>query len=93
MKELRKFGVGMVLAGQSFEHFSDDLQMSASVKLVLGCPERFLEPTRRRLRLRTVEQDGRKSNPLSTIRPRQTAFAAVAMPGENRPIAEIPPRG
>jgi len=89
VKELRKFGVGMILAGQSFEHFSDDLLMSASVKLVLGCPEMFLEPTRRRLGLAMAEQDGRKVNPLSTIRPRQTAFAGVAMAGENRPIAEI----
>ncbi len=89
VKELRKFGVGMVLAGQSFEHFSDDLLMSASVKLVLGCPEMFLEPTRRRLGLPMAEQDGRKINPLSTIRPRQTAFAGVTMAGENQPIAEI----
>ena len=89
VKELRKFGVGMVLAGQSFEHFSDDLLMSASVKLVLGCPEMFLDQTRRRLGLPMVEQDGRKVNPLSVIRPRQTAFAGVAMAGENQPIAEI----
>ena len=89
VKELRKFGVGMILAGQSFEHFSDDLLMSASVKLVLGCPEMFLEPTRRRLGLPMAEQDGRKVNPLGTIRPRQTAFAGVAMAEENRPIAEI----
>ena len=89
VKELRKFGVGMVLAGQSFEHFSDDLLMSASVKLVLGCPEMFMDQTRRRLGLPMAEQDGRKVNPLGTIRPRQTAFAGVAMAGENRPIAEI----
>ena len=89
VKELHKFGVGMVLAGQSFEHFSDDLLLSACVKLVLGCPEMFLEPTRRRLGLPMAEQDGRKVNPLGTIRPRQTAFAGVALAGENRPIAEI----
>jgi len=32
VKETRKFGVGMVLAGQSFEHFSNDLLTSASVR-------------------------------------------------------------
>lgn len=89
VKEMRKFGVGMILAGQSFEHFSDDLLMSASVKLVLGCPEMFQDQTRRRLGLPMAERDGRKVNPLSTIRPRQTAFAGVAMAGESRPIAEI----
>jgi len=89
VKELRKFGVGMVLAGQSFEHFSDDLLMSASVKLVLGCPEMFLDQTRRRLGLPMVEQDGRKVNPLGAIHPRQTAFAGVALAGENRPTAGI----
>ena len=63
--------------------------MSASVKLVLGCPEMFLDQTRRRLGLPMVEQDGRRVNPLGTTRPRQTTFAGVAMAGENRPIAEI----
>jgi hypothetical protein len=74
--------------------FQDDapdmaIRRRSSVKLVLGCPETFLEPTRRRLRLPTVKRDGRKSSPLSAIRPRRTAFAGVTMAGENRPIAEI----
>ena len=89
VKETRKFGVGMVLAGQSFEHFSNDLLTSASVKLVLGCPEMFLDQTRRRLGLPLVEQDKRKINPLSTIRPRQTAFAGVTMAGENGAVSAI----
>ena len=89
VKETRKFGVGMVLAGQSFEHFSNDLLTSASVRLVLGCPEMFLEQTRRRLGLPLVEQGKRKINPLSTIRPRQTAFAGVTKAGENGVIGAI----
>ena len=89
VKETRKFGVGMILAGQSFEHFSDDLLTSAAVKLVLGCPEMFLEQTRRRLGLPMVVHGQGKINPLSTIRPRQTAFAGVTMAGENNPITEI----
>ncbi len=89
VKETRKFGVGMVLAGQSFEHFTNDLLTSASVRLVLGCPEMFLEQTRRRLGLPLVEQDKRKINPLGTIRPRQTAFVGVTMAGENGAISAI----
>ena len=89
VKETRKFGVGMVLAGQSFEHFSNDLLTSASVKLVLGCPEMFLEQTRRRLGLAMAEASGRKVNPLGTIRPRETAFAGVTSAGENGAIEAI----
>ena len=83
------FGVGIILAGQSFKHFSDDLLMSVSVKLMLGCLEMLLDGTRRRLGLPKAEQDGREVNLLSTIRPRQTVFASVAIAGESRPIAEI----
>ena len=68
VKELRKFGVGMVLAGQSFEHFPTDLLTSASVRLVLGCPELFLESTRRRLGLPMTRVDKKMVNPLSGIR-------------------------
>ena len=89
VKETRKFGVGMVLAGQSFEHFPNDLLTSASVKLVLGCPEMFLEQTRRRLGLAMVEAGGRKVNPLGTIRPRETAFAGITSAGDNGAIEAI----
>lgn len=82
VKELRKFGVGMVLAGQSFEHFPTDLLTSASVRLVLGCPELFLESTRRRLGLPMTRVDKKMVNPLSGIRPRETAFAGVASSGD-----------
>lgn len=54
---------------------------------MLGCPEMFLEQTLRRLGLRLVEQDRRKIDLLSPIRPQQTAFAGVPMSGENDAIS------
>ena len=58
---------------------------------MLGCPEMFLDQTRRHLGLSMVEQDKRKINQLGTIRPRQTAFAGVTMAGENGAIRNCSP--
>ena len=88
VKETCKFGVGMVLVGQSFEHFPT-APTSASVRLVLGCPEMLLNQTRRCLRLAMIEQDKRKTNPLSTIWPCQMAFVGVTSAGENGVITAL----
>lgn len=40
-KEARKFGIGLILASQSFTHFSDDIIQSTAAKLILGIDEMF----------------------------------------------------
>jgi Helicase HerA, central domain len=90
VKESRKFGVGLVLSSQAFVHFSDDLLMSSGLKLVLGCPEMYREPMRRKLGLEMVElRGGKKVNPLSLIRPKDTAMISISISGENTPMADI----
>lgn len=89
VKEARKFGLGLVLASQAFVHFSDDLLMSAGVKLVLGCPEMYREPMRRKLGLEMLEFKGRKINPLALIRPKHTAMVSISTAGQNSPMADI----
>ena len=90
VKESRKFGVGLILSSQAFVHFSDDLLMSSGLKLVLGCPEMYREPMRRKLGLDMVElRGGKKVNPLSLIRPKDTAMLSISISGENTPMADI----
>ena len=90
VKQLRKFGVGVVLAAQDFKHFSDDLLNSAAVKLVLGCPDMYLEETRKRLALPMMDMKGiGKVNPISMIRPKHTAFAGVVTAGANSPMSQV----
>jgi len=89
VKEARKFGIGIILASQAFVHFSDDLLMSSGLKLVLGCPEMFREPMRRKLGLDMVELGTRKVNPLALIRPKDTAMISISTAGENTPMADI----
>lgn len=90
VKESRKFGIGLILSSQAFVHFSDDLLMSSGLKLVLGCPEMYREPMRRKLGLDMVElRGGKKVNPLSLIRPKDTAMISISTSGENQPMADI----
>jgi DNA helicase HerA-like ATPase len=90
VKEARKFGVGLILASQSFVHFSDDLLMSSSVRLVLGCPEMYREPMRRKLGLEMIKpRVGKPVNPLASLRPKETALVSITASGEARPMMEI----
>jgi energy-coupling factor transporter ATP-binding protein EcfA2 len=96
VKEGRKFGVGMLMASQSFIHFSDDLLTSSSLKLVMGVPEIYREQMRRKLGIDLVEgkdergrPNGKKYNPLAFIKPQQTALASISNRGESRPMVEI----
>lgn len=49
MRESRKFGIGLILASQSLEHFSPDVLSNTSAKLILGLDEIFHASTARRL--------------------------------------------
>lgn len=89
VNQARKFGIGIILASQAFVHYSDDLLMSSSLKLVLGCPEMYREPMRRKLGLDMLDLRGKKVNPLALIRPKDTAMISIATAGENSPMADI----
>jgi Predicted ATPase len=89
VKEARKYGIGLIMASQAFVHFSDDLLMSAATKLVLGCPEMYQEPMRRKLGLDMIEYKGKKYNPLRFLKPQQTALVSVATRGESKPMIEV----
>lgn len=89
VKEARKFGLNLILGSQAFMHFSDDLLMSASVKLVLGCPEMYREPMRKKLGLDLIEIRGKKINPLSLIRPKDTAMISMTTSSQNYPMTDI----
>jgi hypothetical protein len=89
VKEARKFGLGVILASQAFVHFSDDLLMSSGLKLVLGCPEMYREPMRRKLGLDMLDIRGKKINPLALIRQKSTAMISIQTAGENAPMADI----
>jgi|GEM_PF-1393373 len=89
VKEARKFGLGIILASQAFVHYSDDLMMSSGLKVVLGCPEMYREPMRRKLGLDMIDLGGKKVNPLALIRQKSTAMISISTAGENAPMADI----
>lgn len=90
VKEARKFGLGIILASQAFVHFSDDLLMSSGLKVVLGCPDIYREPMRRKLGLDMVQlRNGSKVNPISLIKPKDTAMISLTTAGENSPMTDI----
>lgn len=50
-KEARKFGIGLILASQSFTHFSDDIIQSTSIKIILGIDEMFRKGSAQKLQV------------------------------------------
>jgi DNA helicase HerA-like ATPase len=49
--EIRKFGVALMCASQSFTHFTDDFMASAATKIILGIDELFWDKTARQLQI------------------------------------------
>lgn len=90
VNEARKFGIGIILASQSFVHYSDDLLESSAVKLVLGCAELSREPMRRKLALDMITlASGKKVNPLSLLKPKDTAMISITTASGNTPMSDI----
>lgn len=50
-KEARKFGVGLILASQSFNHFSEDIIANSATKLVLGIDEMYHDVASKKLKV------------------------------------------
>ena len=90
VNEARKYGVSIILAAQAFVHYSDDLMISSGLKIVLGCPITLLEQMRKKLGMDMVVLDGGKRiNPLSFIKPKQTALISITIDGETSPMSNI----
>lgn len=50
-KEARKFGVGLILASQSFNHFTEDIIANSSTKIILGIDEMFQDVSAKKLKI------------------------------------------
>lgn len=89
IREVRKFGIAIILASQTFSHYTDDLVMSSATKIVLGVDEMFHESMRRKLGLDMIDTKSGKRNPLSFIVPRETAMVQVKTAGSNGRMVEV----
>jgi hypothetical protein len=76
------------MASQHFLDFPPDVLTSAGVKVVLGTAEEFAEPMSKKLALDMVTlQSGRKANPLTLLKPRETAMVQVKQSAPTRRAA------
>lgn len=91
IKEGRKFGIGVILSSQSFEHFSTDILTSSAVRLVLGVADLQREAMHRKLGLErvTLKRSGRKASPLEFLRARETALVSVLAARSSMPMTQV----
>jgi hypothetical protein len=79
IREARKFGLGLMLASQNFQHFSDDILNNCATKVVLGVDEMFHDAMSRKF--------GIEMKKLRYIQPRRTGIVQVKtreLTGNNR---------
>lgn len=68
-REVRKFGVGLILVSQNFDHFPEDLIANSAMTMILGLHDMHHTKAERRL--------GLKAGKLKFIKPKQTALVQV----------------
>src|SRR3546814_4616702 len=68
-REVRKFGVGLILVSQNFDHFPEDLIANSAMTMILGLHDMHHDRAARRL--------GLKRENLKWIKPKQTALVQV----------------
>lgn len=73
--EARKYGVGLILAGQSPEHFSDDFIKNAGTLLMLNLATTDWDGAARKLKI--------KPDSLKFLQPRKTALVRMLNSGES----------
>lgn len=73
-REVRKFGVGLILVSQNFDHFSEDLIANSAMTMILGLHDMQHKKAETKL--------GLKAGSLKWIKPKQTALVQVRS-GEN----------
>ena len=76
VREARKFGLGIIFASQSINHFSEDVLANVGVKLILGVDQLFVAEMARKLRV-----DARR---IDAIRPRQSALIQTKVIGDQK---------
>jgi len=67
--EIRKFGVQLIFASQSFTHFADDFLASCATKVILGIDEMYWDKTARQLQI--------NKKLLAWIQPRRSALISI----------------
>ena len=70
-KEGRKFGLGLICASQSPDHFSDDFVSNVGTKIILGIDQRYWDGTMRKMKI--------DKTTLEFIRPRKTMAVNFSM--------------
>jgi hypothetical protein len=68
-REIRKFGVGLILVSQSFNHFPEDIIANSAMTLILGLHDMHHAAAEKKL--------GLKKDKLKFIKPQQTALVQV----------------
>jgi DNA helicase HerA-like ATPase len=68
-REVRKFGVGLILVSQNFDHFPEDLIANSAMTMILGLHDMHHRKAETRL--------GLKPGRLKFIKPKQTALVQV----------------
>lgn len=76
MRESRKFGIGLVFASQSLNHFSEDVLANVGLKLILGVDQMFVSTMARMLRV--------EAKLIDSIKPRVTALVQTKVVGDQR---------
>ncbi|HCA3439658.1 TPA: ATP-binding protein [Salmonella enterica subsp. salamae serovar 35:g,m,s,t:-] len=79
--EARKYGVGLILAGQSPEHFSDDFIKNAGTLLMLNLATSDWDGAARKLKI--------KPDSLKYLQPRKTALVRMLNSGESASFQSV----
>lgn len=68
-REIRKFGVGLIIVSQNFDHFPEDIIANSAMTLILGMHDMHHDKAARKL--------GLDRKRLSFIKPQQTALVQI----------------
>ena len=68
-REIRKFGVGMIICSQNFDHFPEDIIANSAMTLILGMHDMHHEKAARKL--------GLNRDKLKFIKPQQTGLVQI----------------
>jgi DNA helicase HerA-like ATPase len=68
-REIRKFGVGLVIVSQNFDHFPEDIIANSAMTMILGMHDMHHDKAARKL--------GLERKRLSFIKPQQTALIQI----------------
>lgn len=76
IREARKFGIGILFASQSINHFSEDVLANCGLKLILGVDQMFVSTMARMLRV--------DAKLIDSIKPRMSALVQCKVVGDQK---------